>query len=341
MRMVSFAVLSVVVTTGAIAESRGWLDAIASIAIDPRHPETIYLTMPLGVYRSMDGGEMWEFADGEFGMETSALAIDPNDTAIIYANARSGIIKSVDHGKNWRWLPGVAPYWGYSIVIDPNNSATVYAGGEGRVYKSTDGGLNWKIIFEMQNENEMQYEKRIKLAIDPRKPSIIYAGACGRHGDDTIFKSTDGGKKWKVINKGIDDPDYYYELVDVVVSQHDSNIIYGVFSDHLYKSVNGGKRWKKLAGSPGADGNSLHRDTVLTSNPQIIYLHADRGISRSIDGGISWKDVESGYVQFFVVDPHNPEIIYAGFDNIIRKSTDGGHTWKLITNGLPNINRDY
>jgi hypothetical protein len=87
---------------------------------------------------------------------------------------------------------------------------------------------------------------------------------------------------------------------------------------------------------------------------KLFANNTERGIFRSINGGISWEKVlyvsdSTGGIDV-VLNPQNPDIIYAslwerirrpnrrvygGPTSAIYKSTDGGTTWNKLVNGLP------
>jgi hypothetical protein len=76
------------------------------------------------------------------------------------------------------------------------------------------------------------------------------------------------------------------------------------------------------------------------SNPSIIYS-GRFGISKSMDGGSSWKDIgltNFSMVDSLAIDPKNTSIIYAGTENGVWKSTNGGSNW--IQTGLTDIHID-
>ena len=81
----------------------------------------------------------------------------------------------------------------------------------------------------------------------------------------------------------------------------------------------------------------------------------ERGIYRSLDGGVSWqrvltRDADTGG-SAVAIDPADPHIVYAGlwksrlgpwedkneYEDVggLYKSVDGGDTWKQLTTGLP------
>ena len=81
---------------------------------------------------------------------------------------------------------------------------------------------------------------------------------------------------------------------------------------------------------------------VDPSNPQTLYASSTTGLSRSTDGGNTWKAL-MGFpsvtnLDSVAVDPTNSKILYAATQPLgMLKSTDGGTTWTGINNGIPSF----
>jgi uncharacterized protein (TIGR03437 family) len=81
------------------------------------------------------------------------------------------------------------------------------------------------------------------------------------------------------------------------------------------------------------------------SNPQTLYAASPRGLSRSTDGGNTWKAL-TGFpsvtnLDSVAVDPANSNILYAATTPLgVLKSTDGGATWTGINNGIPTVSNE-
>jgi photosystem II stability/assembly factor-like uncharacterized protein len=77
----------------------------SAIAIDPRHPQTIYASnRDGGVLRSLNGGATWSSASAGLPPtgETLAVAVDPNLPARVYAWVKAGgLFVSADGGGSW------------------------------------------------------------------------------------------------------------------------------------------------------------------------------------------------------------------------------------------------
>ena len=203
--------------------------------------------------------------------------------------------------------------------------------------------------------------------------------ATGVVGDiNTYYMGTTGGGLWKTDDLGItwnNISDGYFKTGSVgavAVSESDPNVVYvgmgehavrGVMTHHgdgVYKSTDAGKSWKKI----GLDlTQHISRIAIHPKDPNIVFIAAqgalysknqDRGVYKSIDGGLTWKktlyvDDKTGCVELSL-DMNNPRILYAAMNEYGRlpwkvisggagsglyKSIDSGETWEKIHKGLP------
>lgn len=206
--------------------------------------------------------------------------------------------------------------------------------------------------------------------------SVTATGVVGNI--STYYMGTTGGGLWKTEDMGLtwnNISDGYFKTGSVgavTVAESDPNIVYvgmgehavrGVMSHHgdgVYKSTDAGKTWKKM----GLDlTQHISRIAIHPKDPNIVYIAAQgalyskstqRGIYKSTDGGITWKNVlyvndKTGCVELSL-DMNNPTILYAamwehgrlpwkvisgGPGSGLYKSTDAGEHWEKIQEGLP------
>ena len=200
---------------------------------------------------------------------------------------------------------------------------------------------------------------------DPQNASVYYVGYTG----GGVAKTDDGGTTWKNISDG------FFKvgsIGDIAVCETDPNVIYvgtgehavrGVmtsYGDGVYKSTDGGKTWKNV----GLEKTRHIADVIVhPNNPDVVYVaaqgavhgpSADRGVYKSIDGGVTWKKTlyvdENTGASSLSIDYTNPRILYAatwqhrrypwkiesgGAGCSIWKSIDAGETWNKINEGLP------
>lgn len=196
------------------------------------------------------------------------------------------------------------------------------------------------------------------------KPSTFYMGATG----GGVWRTEDYGNTWNNLSDG------YFKTPSIGairVAQNDPNIIYvGTGTDGLrsniisgkgmYKSIDEGDSWSHIGldnvGQIGAvEINPQNNNVVFVAAiGQAFNSNKERGVYRTLDGGLSWKQVlhvsdTTGFSDLEFM-PTNPNIIYAaswraerkpwtiisgGKENGIWKSVDGGNTWERKSNGLP------
>lgn len=115
----------------------------------PAHPDLIYATTSLGVYRSGDGGTTWMRAPQGLPSNTpiKALAIDPQNPAVVYTGLYPAptpnvpparIYRSIDSGATWSLfheLPG--PYV-EAITVDPTRTDRLYVATSYGLYRYSD-----------------------------------------------------------------------------------------------------------------------------------------------------------------------------------------------------------
>lgn len=165
-------------------------------------------------------------------------------------------------------------------------------------------------------------------------------------GPGGLFRRTDGEADWTQINKGLPDRP---QIRSLVVNPKTPNVVYAGTQDGVYRSEDRGDNWEALgAGKPGVGVWSL---TVHPNDPDIIFAgYEPCEIHRTLDGGSTWKQMNTGNVQFphittympptekrvleIAIDPTNPSDMYAVIEvGGLLGSNDGGENWRSITDG--------
>src|SRR2546427_2461902 len=272
--------------------------AVLSLAIDQSNPATIYAGTATGVFKSTNGAGSWsQSLSPDYISRTHALAIDPVNPNIIYATAYTErgvgvevLYKSTNGGESWG---AFYPFSGlvYSLTIDPSNSNIIYAATSTGVLKSINGAQSWRAINDGLPTQPSGFEDFpihagvSALAIDPGNPSIVYASVYDSTGGRGIFKSTNSGASWSEVFNGFSVASF---LATFAIDPFNSNTIYAGgysydYSGVVLKSTNGGGSWSQFHLT-----YSVSMLAIDPASPNIIYAGSG-GVSRSTDGGQSWR----------------------------------------------------
>jgi len=160
----------------------------------------------------------------------------------------------------------------------------------------------------------------VAVAGVPSQPNVYYFGGVG----GGVWKTTDSGPSWLPIS----DATFKTSSVGAIaVADSDPNVIYAGMGeacvrgnasngDGVYKSSDGGKTWHNVG---LRDSYHIGAVRVHPKNADIVWVAAlghlwgpnpERGVYRSTDGGVTWKQVltrgpDAGAVDL-ALDPSNP-----------------------------------
>ncbi|MEW6358681.1 MAG: hypothetical protein AB1696_20265 [Planctomycetota bacterium] len=186
------------------------------------------------------------------------------------------------------------------------------------------------------------------LAMDPVDFNIIHVG-CDVGG---YYKSTDGGKTFTIMNKGL--MDYFME--DILVDPADNRTIYLATPSGVHKSTDGGKSWVlKRNGFPEPTrfkySAPIGRIVMDPKDRRTLYAGVGRPrmceygrgqIYKSSDGAESWALLDGiaahekeAVIHQLAIHPQQTNVLFAATDKGVFKSTDAGVTWTRKEKGLP------
>jgi photosystem II stability/assembly factor-like uncharacterized protein len=300
-----------------------------------------------GVYKSTDGGENWTNVGLKESERISKILVDPNNTDTVYvcvpgklwsdSNER-GLYKTSDGGKSWtKILKGANASTGCSMVsFDERNPRTIFAGmwdfrrkgwtfrsgGDGPaaisgsgLFKSTDGGSSWVELDEKSATGlPSKPWGRIAVAVAPSNPNVIYATIEAEMPKDGLYRSDDGGKTWKQLDRSqsmIWRPFYFSNLI---IDPKDENKVYKP-DISLIASTDGGKSFSDISG--GAHGD-FHDVWINPNNTDHLITGDDGGVWYSYDGGNRWWKADNLPVSQFYhvsVDMNLPYRVYGGLQD--------------------------
>ncbi len=334
---------------------------IADVEIDSRNPSVWYVATAFGgLWKTTNRGITFTpIFDDQGSFTLCCVVVDPRDSNIVWvgsgentsqrsAHFGDGVYKSVDAGATWKHVGlGSSEHIG-KIVVDPRSSNTVYvasqgplwsAGGERGLYKTTDGGATWTAVLTISADTGVS-----DVVLHPRNPDTLYASAYQRRRavgqmvgggpEGGIFKSTNGGRTWTKLTRGLPKDDM--GRVGLAVDPRRPSTVFALVSAKaprgrgapplpasrpavdeagFYRSGDNGNTWERIGRTgpppspPAAPAGAAPAGPVLVEGPSQWY----RG------GG-------AAYYQELFVDPHRPDTIYSVNTNLDR-TVDGGRTW--------------
>lgn len=159
---------------------------VSSVALDPFHPNTVWVWDETGAFVSRDAGESWSQSSlqvqGSLSGGGVAVTFDPLTPGVLYGpgmdQGRFVIEKSVDGGATWH--PLNAPFTSLQVTPDPVRAGYLYGFSATSFYRSYDGGKSWL-------SSALPGLTYGSLAVNPADPNILLLGE---------YRSTDGGATW-------------------------------------------------------------------------------------------------------------------------------------------------
>ena len=281
----------------------------------PVDPNRIYASQTSAwfgqvIQRSDDGGKTWASPDGA-----------PPPTPGEFPKGESNkFVYEGEVGKHL-WYDGTQHPWEFKRIwhLEPSLSDldTVFAGAEdAALFKSTDAGKSWKELPGLRSAKAHLWQPGAggmglhTIVLDPKHANRIYVAISAAG----AFRTDDGGKTWKPINRGLHSK---YELPD-----------------------------------PDAEvGHCVHRIAMHPSRPDVLFMQKHWDVLRTDDAGEQWNEVSGNLPTDFGfpidVHAHEPETIYVvpikndsehfppdGKLRVYRSRT-GGNEWEALAKGLP------
>ncbi|MET9525661.1 WD40/YVTN/BNR-like repeat-containing protein [Streptomyces coeruleorubidus] len=267
----------------------GWDDwnllGVEAMAVDPAHPNRLYLS--LGTYaqswagngavlRSEDRGATWKRTDLSVKLGANEdgrgcgerLLVDPRDSDTLWLGTRhDGLLKSTDRGATWKAVgfPAAPSATGQGITLLVAAGRSVYAGWgdsdgtSANLYRTADG-TTWEAVPGQPAGTAAKVPVRAAYDRHTRELYVTYANAPGPNGqsDGSVHKLRTTTGKWTEVTPvkpggptsdgGTDSFGYGGVAVD---ARRPGTVVVSTNNrwslvDTLYRTTDGGRTWTSL-----------------------------------------------------------------------------------------------
>jgi photosystem II stability/assembly factor-like uncharacterized protein len=356
------------------ANQRGRISSIDALDDDWTH--VVVGTASGGVFKSVNGGTSWTPIFDNYGAASIGdVRIFQKDPNIIWVGAGeecgrnsatwgNGVYKSTDGGKTFQHMGLADTYTIGSIVTHPTDPNIVYVAALGNIwapignrglYKSTDGGKTWnKLSLGLPADDKRT--GALYIVMHPADPDTLWVSFWGR--DRTpyrmtsggpnggIFKTTNGGKTFQKLTRGLPEGDS--GKIGLAVSRSNPRVLMAHY-EHGYQPARDSAEYKDLS-KPGSgiyrseDGGAswslvnryfsrpfYYNHVAISPLDDKLTIHYNQNLQYSTDGGRTLQPFTAnggGHCWHAIwMDPHNKKRFYTGSDGGVTLTHDSGQTW--------------
>lgn len=313
-------------------------------ALDRDFTQVLVASASGGVWKSVNAGTTWEPIFDKYGSASIGdVAFFQKDPNIIWVGTGEeccrnsiawgdGIYKSINGGKTFTRMGLETTQTIARVITHPTDPNIVYAAATGHtwgysgdrgLFQTKNGGKTWKKLTNGLPDDGKT--GAIDLVMDPKNPNILYVGfwqrlrqpwrfdSGGPNGG--IFKTTDGGKTWKKLTKGLPAGDL--GRVGLAISRSNPKVLMAVV-EHSYQPR-----------------RTIREGSTQKPNPDYDNMKKlGTGIYRSKNGGATWTymnrmNVRPFYYSHIYINPFDDKLVYC-LATSMQYSEDGGKTFKTI-----------
>lgn len=250
-----------------------------------------------------DGGKNWQAAkvpDADTLDFRSVQAFSENEALLLSAGQPARIYRTTNGGKNWKQVysdeTGKAFFDAFAFwngqeglaMSDPVNGYFL-------LLKTTDGGQTWQSIPQKNMPAAKDGEAGFAASGSGMVAMQNKLALFGTGGTDVrIFRSTNGGNSWQVIDPPLRAETNSTGIYSIAMKDTSNGIAVGgdytrpdAISNHLLITGDGGLNWERIDGS-GLGG--YRSGAAYVPGRQNTYLAVGtNGMDISHDGGRSWE----------------------------------------------------
>ncbi|MEK7234281.1 MAG: putative Ig domain-containing protein [Elusimicrobiota bacterium] len=314
-------------------------NGIVSITVDPINEKRVFVTganydgfwanladqskSPLGIYRTLDGGENWQLVkQTDYGKPGNYARFGANLIAFagntIYAGTeKDGLLKSIDGGDTWTTVVAYATIGRiFDVDAHPTDNSIIYVSSINGLRKVTSSGVVTSIGSGLTGP-------AVPLLINPNNPLIMFAG------DDSnkIMKSIDGGF---TFTASFTHSNTAQSTAWMAMSPVDPNYVFVSFGQR-----NWAEPQKDFYYTQNASASSVTWQTAQSMDEKNQYGWVAGSLDGDWPNSDSWGEFYGGPI---AMHPTNKNIaLYFAGPGVIKKTTDGGANWRYSNAGYTTL----
>ena len=283
-----------------------------------------------GFYKSIGFSNIWESHNDGLPVDSGIIppklgggkyyhrfvySIDKN-SQYIFAGTQRGVYRTVPNDLNWESINTGLPLKAVTLIKNIFNS--IYICIDKTIYGSPDNGGSWEMVYTSASEITSINEIEKNLYITSK--------------GDGITLSTDTGKNWNPLNKGLSD--LHVNFIGIT----DTILVCGTSTEGFYYYEQG--RWRQ--NNSGIICSSVlsivaAENSVIANDYDNVY-RSDNGnnwieITPDLERELFWPMAVMGDTVFLSVEYDTPEWPYD--QPYILYTPDTGKTWKELNNPVP------
>ena len=256
-------------------------------------PDVVYAGVePAALFRSDDGGESFRLDEGLWGhphrpqwepggggLCLHTVIPDPSGGPRLgIAVSAAGFYRTMD-GQTWEaanngirapFLPEPTPEFGQCVhKVDghPTEPDTLFLQHHWGVYRSEDFGGQWTEV----GADSLSSTFGFPIVVDPNEPGTVYVlpltsdeFRCAPEGHFQVFRTTDGGRSWHGLDKGLPQESAWLSVLRDGFSADTlspAGLYAGTRTGEVFASSDAGESWRELA---------RHLPPVLCVKPAVL-----------------------------------------------------------------------
>jgi photosystem II stability/assembly factor-like uncharacterized protein len=253
-------------------------------------------------------------------------------TDALWLATDAGLFGQPDSG-GWQPLPQGQPLNQLSTLA-AQGQVLLAGNAQGQLVFSTNGGQSW---YESQISEANAAITWLTLAPNFLESGLAWAATDGAG----ILRTTDGGKRWRPANFGLQEFSVWALAVPPTWGRRE--IVFAATPDGVYRSPNGGRAWKKsAAGLADAVVQTMAVSPKFEADRTVFAGTESCGIFRSTDAGKTWTPCNTGLaidggdlplVNALWLTPQTVsgfDCVAASGDGRLFHSADGGAQWRQV-----------